>query len=94
MKVYVVNFEWRCDYDRDVCTFVFGKREDAIKKFHKIIADEMNPNLSWVGEIAFDECGNPQDYCGFDEEEDKLWAVYNRDNGNYSVISVEEKEVL
>lgn len=93
MKVYVVIFEWRCDYDHDARTFVFRKREDAIKKFRNIIADEMNPNLSWVGEIAFDECGNLQDCCDFDEEKDELWAVYNRDNGDYSVISVKEEEV-
>lgn len=56
-SVFVVAFDWSCDGDNGLDIYTFSKRSDALAKFEAIIKDEMNPDISWVGDMAFTELG-------------------------------------
>ena len=56
-KVYIVQFDWSTTDAGSVDLFVFGKYGDAYDKFKEIICNERNPEMSWVGNIEFDDEG-------------------------------------
>lgn len=59
MKVYIVKFDWSTTDTADVELFVYATYENAYNKFKQLICDECKPENSWVGDIEFDEDGEP-----------------------------------
>lgn len=53
MKVYLVKLDWSTEDSNDVEITVCGTYEKAYAKFKELIADEMNPDNSWVGELKW-----------------------------------------
>ena len=103
MKVYLVKLDWFTEDSNDVEITVCGTYEKAYEKFKELIADEMNPQNSWVGEIEWDNDVLKDDKIEFDfldrrndsDETECYWMV--TDTWNYGVhtfISIEIKEVL
>ena len=82
---------------------VYGTHEKAYTKFKELIADEMKPENSWVGELEWKD-GVPQDdkveldfldRRNDTDETECYWLI--TDTWNYGVhtfISIEIKEVL
>lgn len=103
MKVYLVKLDWSTEDSNDVEITVCGTYEKAYEKFKDMIADEKNPQNSWVGEIEWDNDVPTDDKIEFDfldrrndsDETECYWMV--TDTWNYGVhtfISIEIKEVL
>ena len=103
MKVYAVIFDWSTEDSNDVEITVCGTYEKAYEKFKEMIADEKNPQNSWVGEIEWDNDVPKDDKIEFDfldrrsdsDETECYWMI--TDTWNYGVhtfISIEIKEVL
>lgn len=55
--VYCVLFDWSVEDDSQIETYIFKNYEDAVKKFKSIIEDEKKPEMSWVGDEAFNSAG-------------------------------------
>lgn len=103
MKVYLVKLDCSTEDSNDVEITVCGTYEKAYEKFKEMIADEKNPQNSWVGEIEWDNDVPKDDKIEFDfldrrsdsDETECYWMV--TDTWNYGVhtfISIEIKEVL
>ena len=60
-KVYIVQFDWSTTDAEDIELFVYKKYDDAYDKFKELICNERNPEMSWVGDIEFDDEGYPAD---------------------------------
>ena len=60
MKVYLVNLDWSTEDSNDIELFVCSTYEKAYEKFKELIANEMNPDNSWVGELEWKN-GVPKD---------------------------------
>ena len=60
MKVYLVKLDWSTEDSNDIELFVCGTYDKAYEKFKELIANEMNPDNSWVGELEW-ENGVPKD---------------------------------
>ena len=53
MKVYLVKLDWSTEDSNDIELFVCGAYDKAYEKFKELIANEMNPDNSWVGELEW-----------------------------------------
>lgn len=60
MKVYLVKLDWSTDSGNDVELTVYDAYEKAYTKFKELIADEMDPENSWVGDLEWKD-DVPQD---------------------------------
>lgn len=59
MKVFVVTLDWACEDNKGHDTFIYKKHSDAYDKFKQLILDEREPSTSWVGDVEFDDDGEP-----------------------------------
>ena len=103
MKVYLVKLDWSTEDSNDVEITVCGTYEKAYEKFKDMIADEKNPQNSWVGEIEWDNDVPKDDKIEFDfldrrndsDETECYWMVTDTCNyGVHTFITIEIKEVL
>lgn len=69
MKVYVIIYDWSISNadSSGIEVEVFGTYKKAYDRFNEIIANEKNPNMSWVGIDAVDENGDIKEDYDFDE---------------------------
>ena len=99
--VYLVLFSWGTEEDSGIDSYVYENYDDAVKKFKAIIADEMNPAFSWVGDEAFNSAGQlNKDFIlhEFTDEstgENLFWQVgdYNHVD-RYSFVDLLKREIL
>lgn len=98
--VYMVKFDWSVEDARDIEIILFKNYDDAYKLYKKLIADELNPDLSWVGEQAFNDDLTVKEgfelYSSDDEsnDENKCWHVYDLENSfRYSNIDLKRMEI-
>ena len=86
MKAYTIIFDWATEDASGIDVEVFDTYDKAVDRFHRIIEDENDNSISWVGD-AFDENGDLlEDYeldCNeqfADGEEHELWWHIERKN--------------
>lgn len=100
-NIYMILFDWSTTDTDGIETFLYYHYEDAVEKFNKLIQDECNPEISWVGSDVFDENGDTND--GYDLEcniyekntESLYWHVFdNSDYNRRSFINLFKKEIL
>lgn len=98
--VYMVKFDWSVEDDCDVEIELFFNYEKALEKYDQIIADELNPNLSWVGSLAINSDGNVEDGYTLDKygsrlkQENLFWSCVMDDDSNfYSTIHLLKMEI-
>lgn len=60
-KVYIVQFDWATSDAEDIDLYVYDSYDKAYDKFKELICNERNPEMSWVGDIEFDDDGYPVD---------------------------------
>lgn len=99
--VYITIFDWSTEDSNGVEVEIFDTYEKAYSKFCEIIENEKNPELSWVGEQAFDENGVINKHYNLDEFTDAthktdLWWNVVDDNNYYrhSFVDLQRKEIL
>lgn len=99
-NIYMILFDWSTTDSDGIETFLYHRFEDAVDKFNKLIKDERNPDISWVGSEAFDENGNVNDgyelYCNTNDKraENLYWRVVDKNDYNRrSFIDLYKKEI-
>ena len=103
LQVYLVKLDWSTEDSNDVEITVYDTYETAYAKFKELIADEMKPENSWVGELDWKDGVLQDDTIELDfldrrndtDETECYWMI--TDTWNYGVhtfISIEIKEVL
>lgn len=60
-KVFIVQFAWSTTDAEGSELFVFRDHGRAYDKFKQLICNERDPEMSWVGDIEFDDDGYPID---------------------------------
>lgn len=102
MKVYLVILEWATEDSDSIELNIYSAYEKAYQKFNDLIAEEMKPENSWVGELKWKD-GTPEDeYIELDyldrrtdtDETECYWLISDNWNGAYTNISIEIREVL
>lgn len=100
-KVYIVQFDWSTSDAGSVDLFVYGDYNDAYDKFKELILGERNPEMSWVGDIEFDDEGYPiDDNYEFEFEDNNscesevYWHIMDKDDWHiHSFIDLRIMEV-
>jgi hypothetical protein len=67
-ELYMVTLDWSTDDDEGLEQEFFTSYKEAALRFNEMVENEKNPNLSWVGDKAFDDSGKVNkdyelDYC-------------------------------
>lgn len=101
-KVYIVKFDWSTSDADDVELFIYKRYDDAYDKFKEIICNERNPEMSWVGDIEFDDDGYPvDDHYEFEFEDNNsnesevYWRITDKnDYYQHSFIDLLVMEVM
>lgn len=100
-NIYMILFDWSTTDSDGIETFLFHRFEDAVDKFNKLIEDECNPDISWVGAEVFDENGNVNDGYELDRNtndkraENLYWRVVDKNDYNRrSFIDLYKKEIF
>ena len=103
MKVYLVKLDWSTDSGNDVELTVYDAYEKAYTKFKELIADEMDPENSWVGDLEWKDDVPQDDRIELDfldrrndtDETECYWLISDTwDFGTHTYISIEIKDVL
>ena len=102
MKVYLVKLDWSTDSGNDVELTVYDAYEKAYTKFKELIADEMDPENSWVGDLEWKDDVPQDDRIELDfldrrndtDETECYWLISDNWNGAYTYISIQIREVL
>lgn len=97
--VFTVIFDWATQDDSNVEVFIYSDYADALKKYYGIIADETNPELSWIGNEAIGYNGEIND--GFELHEqrsvtsktERYWRVSDNNSIRYSCVRLSIKEL-
>lgn len=99
-EIYIVSLDWTCDDSKGLDIYAFTTYQAAYEKFNSLIKGECNPDISWVGDLAFDENGCIQ--SGYDvstndldgrkaKQENLYWNVDDLYNYcRYSYVSLEK----
>ena len=101
-KVFIVQFDWSTADSGGIDLFVYGEYGRAYDKFKELICNERNPEMSWVGNIEFDDDGYPTDEhyeLEFEDnnscESEVYWRITDRDDWyTHSFIDLLVKEVM
>ncbi|MFR1553097.1 MAG: hypothetical protein ACLSTV_00240 [Coriobacteriales bacterium] len=98
--IYLVQFDWSTTDADGIETELYEHYNDAFNRFQELIANELNPELSWVGEQVFSETGkvneNYELYTDgdFTLKQDLSWHVVDKnDYYRHSFIDLIKKEV-
>ena len=99
--VYMVLFDWSTDDADGIETFLFYDYDAAYLKFKNLVADECNPELSWVGSEALTVDNKPNDgylldyYDNNSEQSEVYFHVAREDNYYFhSFIDLIKKEII
>lgn len=101
-KVFIVQFDWSTPDSGGIDLYAFKNYGDAYDKFKELICNERNPEMSWVGDIEFDDDGYPvDDHYEFEFEdnnscESEVWWHITDKNDWYqhSFIDLRVMEVM
>ena len=102
-KVYIVKLDWSTEDSNDSEITVYGSYDKAYAKFKELIADEMKPENSWVGDLAWENGVPADDKIELDfldrrsdtDETECYWLITDTWNfGVHTYISIGVKEVL
>ncbi len=70
MKVYIVKLDWSTTDSGDIKLFTYSTYDKAYAKFKELISDELNPDNSWVGDIEWNDEGQPTEHYIFEYDDD------------------------
>ena len=106
MKIFIVKLDWSTEDSHDVELQGFTDYYKAYDVFKELIAAERKPENSWVGNIDFDEDGEPIGHYEFDFEDNNScesevwWLIEDQWDCRYYVyidliiLEVQENETL
>ena len=98
--VYMVEFDWSVENDCNVETELFFDYNKALERYDELIANELDPNLSWVGDLAIkpNGCINKgytlEQYGDRTKKENLYWHCTMDDYYMYhSIIQLKQLEI-
>lgn len=91
--VYMLQFDWSTNDADGIETELFRNYDDAYTHYKKTIANELNPEMSWVGSEVFDENGNVNDGYELDKGKNYWHVVDKNDYYRHSFIDLIKKEI-
>ncbi len=98
---YLVLLEWSTEDDSGLDYYLYKSYTDAKDKYERLVEDENDADISWVGSEVFDENGEVNEGFEFecseetDEEENLCWQVTDTNSNNrYSIITLSKIEIL
>ena len=98
--IYMVQLDWSTTDAEGLESDLFENYNDAYIRYKERIADELNPEKSWVGEDVFDEHGNVDNDYEFEEtgnaeqQTDLSWHVVDKNNYyRHTFIDLIKKEL-
>ena len=98
---YLVMLEWSTDDECDVDYYLYKNYNAAKDKYDRLVEDENDADISWVGSEVFDENGEVNEGYEFEYSEDTdgetnlCWKVIDTNSNNrYSVITLTKVEIL
>lgn len=101
MRVFIVKMDWATEDDAKVDLFVYKHYTDAYDKFKELVCEERNPEISWVGDLDFDDNGYPVDEkyeCYFEDnnscESEVYWYITDNEERRHTYIDLLVKEVM
>lgn len=102
MKVFIVKMDYSTEDYHNVELFAFQDYDKAYDKFKELILSERQPENSWVGDLDFDDDGEPVskryelDYEDNNTcESDVWWRIEDKwDSRYYVYIDLLVLEVL
>lgn len=74
MKIFIVKTDYSTEDYHDVELHAFHDYYNAYDKFKELILRERQPENSWVGNLDFDDDGEPIGHYEFDFEENNTCA--------------------
>ena len=82
---YMVMLIWSTEDDDGTDYYLYYDYDSAKDRYDSLIADEKCPEISWIGDEAFDENGDVNENFEFNfkqapEPEDLYWTVSDRNN--------------
>ena len=100
-NLYLVLFDWSTEDAAEIETYLYRNYADAVRKFKRIIADEMQPDQSWVGDYAFNSAGKLNDgyfhheFVDDSTGKDLYWQVgkYNEPE-TYCFLTLKNMKIL
>jgi len=98
---YLVMLEWSTEDDSGLDYYLYKSYTDAKDKYERIIEDENDADISWVGSEVFDENGEVNKGYRFEcseetnEEKNLCWKVTDLNYSNrFSLITLTKVEIL
>ncbi len=98
---YLVMLEWSIADDNGVDYYLYHEYSAAKDKYKRLIEDEKDADISWVGSEVFDENGNVNKGYDFecseetDEEQNLCWKVADSDDiSRFSIITLTKVKIL
>lgn len=99
--IYLVMLEWLTEDDNGLDYYLYKNYNDAKIKYKRLIEDENDADISWIGSEVFDENGEVNKGYLFqcseetDEEQNLCWKVTDTNSYNrYSIITLTKVEIL
>ena len=59
MRIFIIKLDYSTEEYHDVELFAFQDYDKAYDKFKELILNERQPENSWVGDLDFDDDGEP-----------------------------------
>lgn len=99
--IYLVMLEWLTEDGNGPEYYIYKSYTNAKIKYNKLIKDEMDAGISWVGSEAFDKYGNVNEGFHFkcsdktNKEQDLFWEITDLNNPTrYTIVSLTKVEIL
>ncbi len=88
MQVYIVQYEYSTEDEREVKLHVFDTFDKAYQKFQALIVEEMTPDISWIGDLDWKDGQPPEEYEflsneEYDENQRQYWYVTDTNDVQY-----------
>ncbi len=98
--IYLVMLDWLIENESGLDYYLYKSYDDAKYKYERLVEDENDADISWIGSEVFDENGEAKEGFEFeyseetDEEKNLCWKVKDTNNNRYSLITLTKVEIL
>lgn len=99
--IYLIMLEWMTEDDNGIDDYLYKSYATAKEKYNRLIEEECNADISWVGSEVFDENGEVNEGYELDcteetdEEQNLCWRVSDSNSDRrYSVITLTKVEII
>ena len=91
MRIFIIKLDYSTEEHHDIELFAFQDYDKAYDKFKELILSERQPENSWVGNLDFDDEGEPIGHYELDYEDNNTcesevwWRIEDQWDSRYYV---------